>query len=355
MDRLPQRASLVSQTVDILRESIASGKWPQWLPGELELTQRLHVSRVTLRAALEELERENLVRGGQGRRREILRNRKRPASRQTNKIVVLLSPAPLHQLPSATVFWMDELRKYLSAAGWPLEVRESAVAYRRKPAHALEELSARAHPAGWVLYRSTPEMQRWFSGNERSAVIAGSRHPGISLSSVDVDYAAACRHAAGRFLANGHRRLAIVRPDTKLAGDLESVAEFQSGAGTEVPLALHDESVTGICRALDRLFAKKPAPTGLFVFHAAHLLTVLGWLHRRQLRVPNDVSVVCRDSEPFLESVIPIPARYTLNASHYARRISRAVADLVADGHARPNQMRIMPTFVRGETLGLSQ
>jgi DNA-binding LacI/PurR family transcriptional regulator len=352
MDRLPQRTSLVAQTVEVLREAIESGQWPQWLPGELELTQRLHVSRVTLRAALAELERSKLIRGGQGRRREIVHATRKSAPIRASKTVVLLSPAPLHQLPSATVFWMDELREHLGAAGWPLEIHESAAAYRRKPAHALEELSARVHPAGWVLYRSTPEMQQWFSARTHPVVIAGSRHPGISLSSVDMDYAAACRHAAGRFLAHGHRRLAIIRPNSNLAGDLESVAGLQSGVGSEVPSALHDGSVTGICAALVRLFARQPSPTGLFVFHAIHLLTVLGWLQRRQLQVPGDVSVVCRDSEPYLESVIPIPARYTLNASLYARRITRVVTNLVTGCHARSNQLLIMPAFVRGETLG---
>jgi DNA-binding LacI/PurR family transcriptional regulator len=352
MDRLPQRTSLVAQTVEVLREAIESGQWPQWLPGELELTRRLQVSRVTLRAALAELERVNLIRGGQGRRREIVRTKRKRMARPASKAVVLLSPAPLHQLPSSTVFWMDELRGHLNAAGWPLEVRESTAAYRHRPAHALEEFSERLRPAGWILYRSTPEMQRWFSERGQAAVIAGSRHPDIPLSSVDVDHAAECRHAAGRFLANGHQRLAIVRPDTKLAGDVESVTGFQSGAGAEVPSALHDGSLTGIFVSLDRLFARKPAPTGLFVFHASHFLTVLGWLQRRHLRVPEDMSVVCRDSEPFLESVIPTPTRYELNPSLYARKISRLVAGLVADGPAKPNQLRIMPTFVRGETLG---
>jgi DNA-binding LacI/PurR family transcriptional regulator len=85
---------------------------------------------------------------------------------------------------------------------------------------------------------------------------------------------------------------------------------------------------------------------------SAHLLTVLGWLQQHHLRVPGDVSVVCRDSEPFLESVIPIPTRYLLNSTQYARRICRLVTDLAAGGHARPNQQRIMPSYVRGETLG---
>jgi DNA-binding LacI/PurR family transcriptional regulator len=356
MDRLPKRTSLVAQTAELLRETIASGQWPQWLPGELELTHRLHVSRVTLRAALAELEREKLIRAGQGRRREIIqKSRRTKSTRSASKTVALLSPVPLHQLPSATVFWMDELREHLDAAGWPLEVHSSAMAYRRRPAHTLEDLSARVHPAGWVLYRSTLEMQRWFSANARCAVIAGSRHPGVQMPSVDVDYSAACRHAAGRFLAHGHRRLAVVRPNTNLAGDLESVTGFEGGVGTAVSSAVHDETPAGICAALNRLFVRPPAPTGLFVFHATHFLTVLGWIQQRRLNVPSDVSVVCRDSEPFLESVIPTPTRYVLSPSLYARKICRLVAGLVADGRSRSNQLRIIPGFIRGETLGRAQ
>lgn len=352
MKRLPQRTSLVADAAAILREAIAAGQWPRWLPGELELARRLHVSRMTVRAALAELEREKLVRAGQGRRREIFpRHTKRP-SRAARHAVALLSPASLHRLSASTVFWMDELREHLDAAGWPLEIQESATAYSRRPAHALEELAARIRPTAWVLFRSTPEMQRWFSGQATPAVIAGSRHPDVGLSSVDIDYAAGCRHAAGRFLANGHRRLAIVRPETKLAGDLQSVAGFQSGLSEEAAVALHDGSVRGVCASLQRLFASQPPPTGLFVFHATHLLTVLGWLQFREIQVGNAVSVICRDDEPFLESVLPTPARYTLKAQVFARKISHLVAEVVARGTARPGVHRMLPTFVAGDTLG---
>ena len=41
MERIPQRTSILTQTIEILRERIASGEWGSFLPSELELAQRL--------------------------------------------------------------------------------------------------------------------------------------------------------------------------------------------------------------------------------------------------------------------------------------------------------------------------
>lgn len=349
METLPQRVSLVAQTVAILREAIATGQWPRWLPGELELCRRLTISRVTLRHALAELEREKIISAGQGRRREVLAVRK-PTRRVANKTVVLLSPAPLHRLPASTVFWMDELREHLDRAGWPLEIHERPTAFRARPAHALEELAARLNPSGWVLHRSTPEMQRWFSERAVPAVIAGSRHEGVRLPSVDIDHSAACVHAAGRFSVAGRSRVAILRPVSTLAGDLGSVAAFREKF-PDVTDATHDATVRGISTVLTRLFSRPDRPDALLVFHSDHLLTVLGWLSQNNLRVPLDVSVICRDHEPFLESVIPAPTRYTTSATDFARKLSRLVLIMLNAPGTRPAQHSMMPTFVRGETV----
>lgn len=349
MKKLPQRVSLVAQTVAILREAIAEGQWPRWMPGELELCRRLTVSRVTLRHALAELEREKIISSGQGRRREVLASTKQ-ARRRANKTVVLLSPLSLHRLPASTVFWMDELREHLDLAGHPLVIHERPTAFRKRPAHALEELAARLNPAGWVLYRSTPEMQRWFSERSLPVVIAGSRHEGVRLPSVDVDHAAACRHAAGRFAAAGRTHAAIIRPASSLAGDLGGVAAFR-GQFADADDAAHDGTVRGITSVLTRLFSRQTTPDALLVFHSDHLLSVLGWLQQHGLNVPRDVSVICRDHEPFLESVIPAPARYTVNATAFARKVSRLVLTMLDAPAARPAQHWMMPNFLRGETV----
>jgi DNA-binding LacI/PurR family transcriptional regulator len=351
--RLPQRVSLVAQTADILRADILAGTWPRGLPGELELSGRLHVSRVTLRAALAQLEREGLLRAGQGRRREVVRPASPVATASLRRAVALLTPLPLHRLPASVLYWVDELREHLEALGWPLEIHESAAAYRARPVQVLEELAARARPSGWVLYHSTPAMQRWFAATGRPAVIAGSRHEGVLLPSVDVDYAEAARHAAHRLRSLGHRRLALLWPDSNLAGDLSSSQAFLAAAeGLDVTSARHDSTVRGVSLALQRLFAGPGSPTALFVFQATHALTTLGWLQRRGLRVPDDVSLLSRDHDPFLECALPAPSRYSVPAARFARELSRAVADLVTGAPpARPRARLIMPDFVKGETL----
>jgi len=67
MQLVPKRSSLVAQTAVILRDGIKAGLWNDCLPGELGLCRQLQASRVTLRAAVEQLQREGWCRSGQGR------------------------------------------------------------------------------------------------------------------------------------------------------------------------------------------------------------------------------------------------------------------------------------------------
>ena len=69
--RLPQRVSLVTQTAQSLRESMLAGHWHGHLPGERELCARLQVSRHTLRAALQMLQREGSLEVADRQRRRI--------------------------------------------------------------------------------------------------------------------------------------------------------------------------------------------------------------------------------------------------------------------------------------------
>jgi LacI family transcriptional regulator len=335
-----------------------AGVWKDYLPGEYELCERFKVSRVTLRAALLQLRHEGWFKEQQGKRREITPDRASKFVGTPSDRVVLLSPVPLQHIPAAALFWVDALRDHLAAAGYRLDFQPSQTCSSPHPDHALEALAHRFRPAGWVLYLSTAPIQEWFSTRGLPCVISGSRHPQVDLSSVDIDYAATCSHAAGLLAAKGRRRLALLMPRSGQAGNLESERGFTAAGeklrdrGVQTLIEHHDGSVPGICRALDHLLRGPEPVTGMLIAKPAHVVTAVSHLLRRGVPLPKDVSLISRDDDPLLENLVPAVTRYHTDPALFARRVSRLVVDLVQNGLRRRHDSRLMPSLVRGETLG---
>ena len=357
-DLIPKRSSLIAQTIAILRRNLRAGVWKGILPGELELCERLQISRVTLRAALDQLQREKWIRAGQGRRRQIVARRiPRPTPSQSN-VVALLSPVSILTLPTGVLFWVDALREHLAAAGYRLEFHASQSCYTEHPERAIEAMVQQLHAAAWVLYLSTEALQRTFSDRGLPCVIAGSPHPSVELSSVDIDYAATCRHAAGILAARGRKRIALLMPRSGQAGNLQSERGFQEAgeglraAGVETLVVHHDGTPANVCRRLDDLIDAARPVDGLLIAKPAHVVTAVSHLLRRGVRIPQQVALVSRDNDPFLESLVPTVARYERNPTLFARKVLRLVLDLVREGVRPRHNYRLMPILVAGETLG---
>jgi hypothetical protein len=62
--------------------------------------------------------------------------------------------------------------------------------------------------------------------------------------------------------------------------------------------------------------------------------------------------LISRDDDPVLENLVPAVSRYHAESVLFARRISRLVVDLVRNGVRPRRDWRLMPSFVRGETVG---
>ncbi|EEF62353.1 substrate-binding domain-containing protein [Pedosphaera parvula] len=351
---VPKRVSLSSQVADILRDGMMSGIWTEWLPGERLLCERLKVSRPTLRAALEKLEKEGWLRVDSTRCRRILRPAL--AGKQVTNVVGLLTPLPLYAVPPLTLFWIDELRDHLTEAGYRLEIHYGERFYRENPKKSLAGLVQQTRAAGWVLWLSSARMQRWFSEQKVPCLLMGSSHHGISLPSLDLDQRAVCRHAVSQFYARGHQRIAFIIHTGGFAGDLESVegvheAHTQFAPAAPAPeIVWHDSSPEGIVHRLDALFASSRPPTAFLVARSAAALTVVGYLLKRGLRFPKDALLISRDHDPFLEYMVPTVARYALNPRHYAKVASRMVIQLASGMPLLQKEIRLTPELVKGET-----
>ncbi len=155
-------------------------------------------------AYLGQLQREGWIKVAPSRGWQILprrSNRPVPARAPRPREVGLITPLPVQVLQPLILFWVEELRAQLAEAGYHLQMHTGHCLYTSRSFKPLENLIQKNPAVCWVL-RGVPEkLQRWFSERRLPALVAGSCHPEVSLPSLDGDHRAACRHAAGMFLA----------------------------------------------------------------------------------------------------------------------------------------------------------
>ena len=354
MHGVPPRPSLITHSADFLREALLRGEWTGMLPSERTLCTRRRISRPTLRAVLTQLEREGVIGAVDNKKRRILAgmSSRRPAAK--SRLIALLSPVAQQAMPPFVLFWVDALRELLMDAGYQLEVHSSAHCFGAKPSGGLKKLTQRVPSAAWVLFRSTPAMQRWFSGQSMPAAIAGSCADGVTLPSVDLDYRATCRHAGAMLRQKGHHRIVLLLPGSSHGGDVESEHGFREALTTAdtTPVVLrHHETAEEVVEHLEKLLRRKPAPTAFLVARSIHTLTVVTHLLRRGHQLPRDFAVASRDDDAFLDHVVPRITRYAADPAKFARRLSRMVLELAQTGRTSTNPVRLMPDLRRGETV----
>lgn len=367
-----------TQIAEYLRERLQAGEWAGQLPGERVLAEQAGVSRRTVRAALETLQQEGWVAERSRQGTQVARKRRRRGSSdaragvRANAIggggggssggraasVGLLLPLEMEHLRHRTILWIDDLRRILYERGISMQVYHKQFAGNATALAYFRKLAASVRHDCWVLPYSSPAMQRWCVGQRLRAVIVGTLHEAGSLPHVDFNYRASCHHAATQMLRLGHRQLVFVLNRQERGGDIESRVGFLEGAGTAggqdavASVAHHDGTVADLCRLADRLLARSPRPTAWLIADPACFLTVQTHLLRQGIDVPGEVSLVCRDADPYLANCTPEPARYVFDIRSLAKSIARLVQK-VAAGQSTLESTFVIPNLIPGQTLGV--
>jgi DNA-binding LacI/PurR family transcriptional regulator len=354
---LPQRLSLVAQTVQSLRAGIQSGHWQTFLPGERKLCDELQVCRATMRAALRELENKGWFEVTERQRRRIKGKRAAATGSNHKKEIGILCAFSLLEMPTPLLCVLEVVRDAVAKAGCTTKLHVNRACFSAHPARALAEVVEQSPAAAWLLFGSTVPTQSWFERQQLPCLIVGSCAPGISLPSMDANHRAACHHAGGMLLRKGHRRVALVLPQGATGGDADSEQGLRealassSRADIHLRVLHHNGSTAHLCSLLDEALRLPDPPTAILVARAKHVLTVVMHLLRRGRRIPQDVAVISRDDDPFFQYATPTVARYAIDQTQFAHRLAMASRQLAETGALPAHAIRQMPEFIGGETL----
>lgn len=350
-----RRASASDQAAAALRESIVQGAWGELLPGEHELARRLSVSRPTVRAALARLAEEGFITIKKGCRTR-LRSARRKHVVSAPPTVCLVVPSSRESLGFSGHPVLMEMRARFAeqGVGWE-EIFDRTLGGGHPESRLASIVSGRRHVC-WLLLGASATIQRWFAEARVPTLVLGSCHSGVELPSVDVNYYAIGWHMAGSIAKHGHRRVAFVLPHQALAGDLaclRGLSEYIRRRERQISVVelSAGQSRAGLLAALDHLLRSPDPATAIFCIHVEHLLMVLVHLLKSGRRVPNEVSLICRETSTSVDLGVPEITRYSSPAAKQARLAVRIAQSMLSGHQVMTSPNLILPAFVPGETL----
>lgn len=349
------RSSVIDQAAAALREAIRTGQLREPLPGGHQLARQLGISRPSVQAALARLATEGIVVVRKGHRSRLVA---RPRARSTSAPPAVCVVCPVS---SASAYFLEhplllELHAEFASRGIRWEVLfEMKLGSARPEARLRQLVTARPHVC-WILFSASETIQAWFAQARVPALVLGSCAPGVKLPSADLNYESVGWHAAGMVARHGHRNIALILPPKPLPGDRASRQAFLRYIERQVPAAaVTDWNIPdhpGQRRAkLGRLLAGNGRPTALVSLRPALTIAAFAQVLASGLRIPEDVSIIARDTHPLLDAALPDLTRYSSTAKKLAMRAVRIASHLLAGRTVPARPSLVTPTFVPGTTL----
>lgn len=358
MTNIPQRQSLLGQTVASIRLAITTGSWGDYLPAERRLCDDLKISRSTLRRALSKVEDEGLIESGSsGRRRKITYSGEilsvEPGTGSKNKKVIWITRLSLSELPSITLRLIALLQNKLSAQRCMVDVVRVPERVIDNPKQYMADWLDEYDADVWVLHWMPEGVQKWFQQNQRLCCILGSPGDGVLLPSIEIDSLAAMRHSLGLLQRKGHQHIGLVREDSQLVGEIytERILHEQAEGNftASVYACAKDPYLIGE-EFEKRWTVKEHRPTAL-VCTLPHLaLYALSWLQKHHIRVPEDMSIITLRSQPILEYCSTSIAHYALNEERAISELTPRLLDLLSHQTCATTPINLIPEFVSGDS-----
>lgn len=187
-------------------------------------------------------------------------------------------------------------------------------------------------------------------------MVAGYTHPGVDLPFVAIDMEAACRRAVAVFVDSGHHSIGFVHLKSKRARDLRSAAGFEAGigesnkAGVVGKVAYHTGDRDSVMNAIRELLGAGTPATAILAGTARSFATTATYLMQQGLRLPEDVSLISLEYEPFLDALLPQPSCFEFDSLRFGRLLHTKVTEILEGTSTIPDEQHLAPEYRAGQS-----
>lgn len=342
--------SASGQLAEYLKKEIWTGRWKDYMPGEIWLVTHLQVGRETVRMALALLEKEKLLLSqGAGRRRKITLPDK-PKS-PSLRVCILLNDddrGDPHIL---------EIEHTLEEAGHAVFFAPKTLSDLGMDVVRIARMVEKTQADAWIVKAASREVLEWFAARVTPAFALFGRREGVRIAGVGPNKVPMFVVAARKLISLGHRRIVLMARSARRLpkpGEAEQAFLDELTAHGIVTGAYNmpewEESVEGFYTRLESLF-RVSVPTALILDEVRFYIAVQHFLAERKILVPNDVSLVCTDGSKDFEWCRPKVAHIYWDHRPVAQRVARWVVN-VSHGKEDLRQTYTNAEFMLGGTIG---
>lgn len=349
-----RRLSVAEQVAAHLRAGLLAGRWSGVLPGVARLAAELDVSPATLQVALRQLEAEGLLESrGRGCSRTI---QPQGAARGALRVGILLFDAPLDEQPKTSQV-LYQIEHDLEAAGHQVFFAKQTQGQMDFDIGRITRHIGDNPADAWIVVSGSRDLLEWFAAQAVPCMALFGRTEGLQLARTGPDMAPAFRVATRHLLELGHRRIVLIvrrarrkpSPGNVEQAFLDELSAHGIKTG-DYHLPDWEETPDGYASLLESLFSHTP-PTALIIDETPRVIAAMGFLARRHILVPEQVSLVSSDYDASFLWSQPTVAHIRWDSLPIIRRVVRWVA-AVKLGRADRRTLNYPPEFVAGGSIG---
>ena len=343
--------SASEQVASFIRDSIERRIFVTEVPGIHRLAAELNVNHKTVTKALGLLEEEGvLVSQGRGKPRRIVGPESRGQASLRVGILCLESTDP-------GLDPLIDIQHLLMKAGHVPVFPEKTLSDLGMDVGRVARFVNTVEADAWIVVAASREVLEWFSVQKTPAFALFGRRQNVEIAGAGPITVPALMTIVQRLVNLGHRRVVMLSREMRR---LPKPAEFEKTFLDELEnhgisvgpyhLPAWKESRDGFQELLESLF--KLTPPTAFILHEAHqVVTVLQFFAKKGTRIPEDVSLVCLDSDFSFRWCKPAIAHISWDVRKAAGCVEKWVNGLSA-GRADRRQVGIQTEFFEGGTIG---